>query len=234
MIQTLRIYGRCAAKIPGALARSPWVVVVPLVFSTVLTFAATAVAPLGIVGGFIMGLITTAVAASGLYVIAELLGGRPVKPNDLITGLRNYFWPVMNVGFVAWMASIVIGLATQNMQNGAALSIALWGVAFVLLNATPETIYLRGVYGGMDVLSTAFGFMQEHWLEWLLPNIVFGALYLFVLPLVMELLPAGIVGTILGAVVQGIVILPILLFRGFLFEALDGRRRSPFTWAARG
>jgi hypothetical protein len=137
----------------------------------------------------------------------------------------------MNVNFVFWVASLLLNPIFGNMANGAAVEMGIEAVAFVLFNAYVEVIYQRGTYGGMDALQGSFGFVQEHWIEWLIPNVAIGAASFFLTTPVLMVLVAtlGSAGLYLGIAFGSALLMPIMLFRGHLFAALDAgiRRRVP-------
>jgi hypothetical protein len=229
----LKLYAESLRRIPKGLAKSPWVVVLPMLYGVVANLIGGVVAPLGIVGGIIMGLVWTALAASFLYLVAELVDGNGVRMEELPNSWRPYFWPVMNVGFIVWIASMLVGPLLGHVSPG--VTLGLFAVLFVLLNATPEVIYLRRSYGGMDILQGSFHFIQENWIEWFIPNILFGALYFFGLPYAHALLPRslGPLYEVVSGVIDGALLLPIFIFRGHLFRGLDGSSRRARAWAGR-
>jgi hypothetical protein len=226
------MYADCAAATGRGLLKNLWVVLLPMLYGVVGSVAAIITAPLGIIGGFIMGLVEAALFASMLYMIDEIVSGNPVRPRELVMSLRRYLWPVINVMFVFWIAGLIAGAVLGNMQNGGIITIALMVVLFILLNATPEAIYQKRMYGGLATLQESIRFIQRHWIEWFIPNIAFGAALYFGLPRLMLFIPLGLGmwgTTLLLGLLEGLILFPIMVFRGHLFHALDtglARRRA--------
>jgi hypothetical protein len=225
MLATLRIYGECLARLPGDLRRNPWVLLLPALYAFIAQLAAMIAAHLGILGGFLMGFTQAALAASFLYFVEEVLGRSRTLPHELPRSFQRYLWPVVNVLFVFWVASLLLGVVARGIPTWVALGVGV--VLFVLLNATPEVIYQRRLWNGLDVLSASVQFIQANWIEWFVPNLPLGltaaAVSLGFIPV--EAIFDGLLGPWLGAIlfglIQGGLLFIYFLFRGHLFQALD-------------
>ncbi|MBI5544673.1 MAG: hypothetical protein HY901_12345 [Deltaproteobacteria bacterium] len=215
----MRTYRLCAVLAARALSKSPWTLLIPPVYAALLVPTAALAAQLGLVGGFVYALVTDALLASLLFVVSELVGGSRVRLHELPRSVGHYFWPIMNVLFVLWIASFLLRPVVASIPNGETFMLGIWLVLFILLNAVPEVIYRRGTYGGLAAIGASIGFVQEHWLVWLPPNLALGALLWFALP---PLAAAGPLGFLLAPILAGALIHAFLVFRGFLFEELDG------------
>lgn len=232
----LRIYGSALAKLPGDIGKSPWVLILPVLYSIASDLVARLVAPMGIIGGFIMGFVQAVLGASFLFFVDEVVSRSPVRIHELPNSFRRYLWPVMNVLFVFWIASIVAGMVLQNLPPWAQLGIA--AVLLILLNATPEVIYLRRLWNGMDVIMGSVNFIQENWIEWFIPNLPIAAalfgMYLGFLPVralferALGLWP----GSVAYDLVVGAFVFIFFVFRGNLFRELDsgGARARRFRY----
>lgn len=229
MRAVLQIYLDCASDTAKALRRSPWTLLWPMALIFVYLPASTLLAPLGIIGGLLLALVYDALLASFLFVVSELVRRSPVRIREMGQSMKPYFWPIMNVLFVLWVAQFLLTPILGAQANADAFLIALGAVLFILLNAVPEVIYLRGTYGGIAAISESVGFVQRHWIEWLMPNVAFGALLYFGLRW-LEALPFGLV---LGALAGGAVVHVAMVFRGFLFQAIDGTTRRQRELRAR-
>lgn len=226
----LRLYWDCLRATPRGFRKSPWVVLLPMLYGVIAALASIIAAPLGLVGGFLIGFVDAALAASLLYMLEALVSATAVKPREVVTSVRRYLWPVMNVLFIFWIAQLIVGPALGSLKNGAVITLALMAVLFILLNATPETIYQRRTYGGIATLVESGRFIQEHWIEWFIPNLLFGAALWFGLPRLLVYAPLGLgtwgVTLFLG-LLEGALLLPIMVFRGHLYRELTsgGLRR---------
>jgi hypothetical protein len=98
---------------------------------------------------------------------------------------------------------------------------AITMMELVILNAAPEIIYSKRVSGGLDTIQRSFQFLQENWIEWFIPNalvlagvwlVMNGTLPLLALPFASVTVP----------VVAGALLHVVMVYRGFLFQLLDG------------
>jgi len=141
---------------------------------------------------------------------------------------------VMNVLFVLWIAQLLLGMVLGSMPNGGVIQMGVTLVLFVLLNATPEVIYQRRLWNGMDVIMGSVNFIQENWIEWFIPNLAFGAAaYFGVGPLTsLFTMALGGLGLIVAGVIIGALLMPVMVFRGHLFQELDsgGARSRRFRY----
>jgi hypothetical protein len=214
----LRIYSECLTKTLKALARSPWTLLLPMVYLALLTVVGGLLAPLGLVGGFLTLIARDLLFASFLYVVAELVRGSPVRLSEMPSSIRPFFWPIINVLFVLWIADLFVRPLLASSANAFGLELGITAILFVVLNAVPEIIYQKQVYGGLSTIGASVSFIQENWIEWFIPNVLFGAALWFGMPL----LAAVPLGSLAAPVAIGAFAHFAMIFRGFLFEVLDG------------
>jgi hypothetical protein len=216
----LRMYGDCALGALKAIVKNPWTLALPVGLSVAWTLAASLLGPLGIVGGFLMGLAQAAAFSAYLYFTGEVVSRSNTSLKELRKSFGVFFWSVIGLRFVLWIADLALdSVLTKNPQRGAILT-AVALVELIALNAAPETIYIKGTRSGVDTIMASFQFLQEHWIEWFLPNglLIAGAWLLvtrltFVFPLV------GALGLALAG---GVLFHLVMVFRGQLYLALDG------------
>jgi hypothetical protein len=112
------------------------------------------------------------------------------------------------------------------------INIAVYLGIFVLLNPLPETIYLKS-YGSWESVQSAFEFMGENWLNWILPNVIFlGAIYLITGNVLTNIFTThlsfnmvfSIRNIILYIVGQGLFSFT-MIYRGHLYKILSGSTR---------
>jgi len=227
----LRVYGHALARIPRDLAKQPWVLLLPVLYSVLQNLCTLLVGmifrgPLAIVGGFALGFVEALLFAGFLYFVDEVVAGSPVKIAEIPQSFRRYFWPVVNVLFVVWIAMMLLGVLMQ--RSPLWLNLAIYATAFILFNATPEVIYQRRLYGGLDVFRASLEFIQANWIEWFIPNLLIGAaaaaLLLGYLPLQVWLAVTlgPFIGGLVYSVILGALLFVAMLFRGHLFAELDG------------
>lgn len=209
----LRLYAGCMREALAAIGKNPWTLLLPGIVLYVRDWAARLAFSLGMLGGIVVTLATAALFSSYLHFVSELVRGGRITGRDLQRSFAAYLWPVVNVFFVVWIASLVLGLVTGGSAGGAALAYAVWLVALVALNVVPEVIYLRGSHGGMETIGANLEFLKEQWIPWFAANV----------PVLAVL---GVVATfvempIVGALLVGAVLHVAMVFRGNLFRTLD-------------
>jgi hypothetical protein len=179
--------------------------------------------PMGI--PFLGAIILSGLLSCYLYFLGEVVGGSRVSLRELGPSVGKYLWSVLAVLFVLWVAQFLLSMALPRTPNAALAFRFLSLVAFVLLNAVPEVLYLRGIYGGLATFERSFRFIQQNWLEWFIPNLPLLALAWFGVDLVGLLFafqPSLDPISLMMAVAFGALFHTFMVFRGHLFEALDG------------
>ena len=209
----LRLYAECIRNAFAAIRKNPWTLLLPGLVLFARAWAARLAYTLGMLGGIVVTLATAALFSSYLHFVGELVQGGRISGRDLQRSFGAYLWPVVNVFFVSWLASLAFELLLGGNPNGAAMLYALWIVALVALNTVPEVIYLRGSHGGMQSIAANWEFLKAQWIPWFAANVpLLGAV-----TLIAAYVQAPIVGTmLLGAAVH-----VAMVFRGNLFRALD-------------
>ncbi|HUB07683.1 MAG TPA: hypothetical protein VMB50_11805 [Myxococcales bacterium] len=131
---------------------------------------------LGIVGGFILGFIEAACISSYLHLLSVVVSGSKLTLDDLRAGFFALLWDVIGVLFVLWIASWGIDALVQAAGDHGRFVSAAWGLLVaIFLNPVPELIYLRRAPGRTtDLIVASARFVHEHWIEWFLPNLLFG------------------------------------------------------------
>src|SRR3990172_5481757 len=209
----LRLYAECFRKAFAAIGKSPWTLLLPSLVLLARAWAAPLAYRLGMLGGIVMTLITAALFSSYLHFAGELVRRECISGRDFQRSFAAYLWPVVNVFFVVWMGSLVLGLVIGNTPNAAALIYAIELVAVVALNAVPEVVYLRESHGGMQTITVNWGFLKEQWIPWFAPNVpLLGAVLL---------IAASVQTPIVGTLLLGAALHVAMVFRGNLFRALD-------------
>ncbi|MGA9526232.1 MAG: hypothetical protein WBV82_32530 [Myxococcaceae bacterium] len=207
-----RLYVDCLVKALRAIGRNLWTVVLPLLLGVIFAVAAMLLGGLGgLIGGILLGLVQSAVISAYLYFVGELVSGSKVSLSELKRSFGAYFWSVLNLFFVFWVARLLIVLLLQKPE----LVLVLTAVAAFAFNAAPEVIYQRRTYGGLQTLQESWSFLGENWLPWFVPN----------LPMIAGLLALTSLSPLSG-LISWLVLGPIahvaMVFRGFLFRELAG------------
>jgi hypothetical protein len=219
LLAYLRLYARCLALGLQGIAKNAWTLVLPMGLFVAYLLLLGPVSLLGPLAGMFMRLALYLAFSSYLYFAAGTVANQKVDLSDLKKSFVTYFWSLMGLFFVLWIVEIILGAVLGQNPNRAVILRGVDLIAFIVLNPAPEIIYLKGTRGGMDTISNCVKFIQENWIEWFIPNLLVGfAGYLVFSRL--ELLPLPV--TIVLALVGGALFHVLMVFRGHLFQALDG------------
>ena len=167
---TIHLYRQVFYATGRSLAKS-WVAMLALiVFAVLFLGTARLVGPLGMAGGFLLGMINALLVGATLRLIEQSLSGaRPLRFTDVTESFGHYFWDVIGVGFVLWLPTMLLEMGMQANPYGQFLSSAFLLLVFILLNPAPEVIYQVRHNSPLDVFKTSYEFVVEHWIEWFLP-----------------------------------------------------------------
>ncbi len=221
-----RLYAKCFLDAVNAIAKNSWTVLLPMGLAVVFSVVRTVTGPLGMAGGFLTQLAYTAVFSVFTSFVADLVARNRTSLNDLKASIGAYFWPWMNVSFVLWVVGLLLRFALPGNVSKSGIIAAFSLLQLVALNAVPEVIYLKHPVGGIDTVKKGLDFLQAHWIEWFVPNgvLVAAAWFLFVEPAEVVLRVYAVIpfGVVVVPVLMGVVFHFAMVFRGFLFQALDG------------
>lgn len=227
----LRIYATCFQRALVGCSRNAWTLLLPIGLWALLLLAGTLVGGAGMVGGMLFGLVLDAVLSSYLYFVGEIVAESKARFSELKGSFLAYFWSVLGVAFVVWVAELLLGTVLQGSSRGGLIFLLAYAGAFVLCNATPEVIYQKGTYGGLATIQQSIRFIHENWIEWFIPIILLAALnYVLITGLMLVGVPAYLVAIPAGALLHF-----MMVFRGYLFRELDtsGHRQRMYKWANR-
>ncbi len=182
---TVHLYRQVFYATGRSLAKSWMAMLALIVFAVLFLGAARIVGPLGMAGGFLLGIINALLVGATLRLIEQSLSGaRPLRFADVTESFGHYFWDVIGVGFVLWLPTMLLEMGMQANPYGQFLSSAFLLLVFILLNPAPEVIYQVRHNSPLDVFKTAYEFVVEHWIEWFLPFAI------LILPVVLS--PSGL------------------------------------------
>lgn len=221
-----QIYLQALGKTLRVTRTHGWLLVTLFAYQALFFGASLLTAPLGIIGGFIMGLVMDALISSFLVMVETAIRGQRLTVDDFKQSFLRYFFDVMGVLFVVWIVSMVVGFARE-----AWLGVAVYAAMLILFNPLPELIYLAHS-GTSDLFAKAYSFIRDSWIEWFIPNLlVVGALYwIYQQPWPLP----GLTETLAKAVYFAFAVYVMMIFRGFLFQALhrSSRRQRLFQYKA--
>jgi hypothetical protein len=229
----LRIYSDAFRQALTGIGKNAWTVLLPIGLIYANLLASGVVMSIPYLGQFLVWIVWAAAASCYLYFVSEVVAKSRVKLDEFGRSIRAYFWSVANLFFVFWIASLIISLLVPPAQQGVFTRL-LFLAAAILLNAAPEVIYQRGSYGGLETAQRSINFLQANWIEWGIPNLLLLAAWYFLPPNPLGML--GGLGSILEAIIEGAFLHLVMVFRGFLFAALDGtsHRQRMYKWRSTG
>lgn len=226
----LRLYGDVFTSTGQALIKSPWTLALPVALAVAFGFLGALLAPLGLVGGILLGLAQAAALSAYCYFLGEVVAKSHTSIRELRKSFGVYFWSWVSVRFVLWVAELVLVTVLPQTEQTGRLLTALWLVVLIALNAVPETIYVKGTRSGIDTIMTSFRFLQEHWVEWLLPNALLIATGWYA----RRFIPPDTLGFISTMMLFGALLHVAMVFRGTLYLALDGSTHRQRMYRYRG
>jgi hypothetical protein len=217
--------------------RRNWVVsFAPVVYGIGLSVIGTLVAPLGIIGGFLYSIASSACASSALFLIKNMVETGKADVNDFLNGFTVYLWDVITIGFILWIPMWALATGLASLPNGALIYFLIQLGLYIILNAVPELIY-QSRTSGLELIGASYNFIVENWIEWLIPNLILFAVGYLLLNFVGSLFfgMPGFVQLFFYAFVLGICLTYLMTFRGFLFAQLYGttRRSRIYRYNAR-
>ena len=233
---TLWIYATALMRALDCVRKNLVVSLAPLAYSLVLSAAAMIALPLGILGGFLLGLVSQACISSGLYLIKNMIDSGKTDFNDFARGFTVYLWDLITISFILWIPMRLAGMALATVPNGPLIYFCIQIALYILLNPVPELIY-QSRTSGLELLGASYNFIVENWIEWLIPNIIL-AIGGYALLRLFESLLFGLpafVQLFLHSFGLGLFLTYMMTFRGFLFAELHGttRRSRIYRYKAR-
>jgi hypothetical protein len=233
---TLWMYGTALRRASECVARN-WVVsFAPLAYGFLLSASAAMAAPLGILGGLLLGLVSQACVSSGLYLIENMVRRGKADFDDFIKGFAVYIWELLRIAFILWIPLRLLAMALAPVPNGGLILFLIHLILYVILNPVPEFIYQTRA-SGLELITASYNFIVENWIEWFVPTVlltVAGYALLLMLGASIAGLPS-LAQFFIMSFVFGLALTYFMLFRGFLFADLNGttRRSRMYKYKAR-
>ena len=217
---TLQIYRRATSR-AATLALRNWPVLGSVFAYGLIVFVAANFAMLlGIVGGFLLSLVSAACMGSFLYLVEMMVRTSKVSWEDFGRSFSAYLWDVIGVMFVLWIFQLVAVPVLLQSQQGGLILLCIYIAMLAFFNAVPELIYL-GHHRALELLAESYRFVTDNWIEWFPPNVVlmagFYALWQF--------RPSHTAAALLQTAALALFGYFAMVLRGFLFIELAGSSR---------
>lgn len=137
------------------------------------------IGPLSILSGIITALITSAFISNYLYLIYCVINYDRVTINDFKAGFTYFLRKMYTVLFLAYLGNLLLIVVVRAVGSGGTLLLLIvYFTVFIMLNALPETIYLKS-HSSWESVVYSIEFMMDNWLNWFIPNIIFYVLLYF-------------------------------------------------------
>ncbi|NLJ78843.1 MAG: hypothetical protein GX329_05735 [Tissierellia bacterium] len=188
---------------------------------------------LSILAGIATLIVGSSLISNYLYLLYNIINYDRITVDDFKNGFKYFIRKIYGVFFIAWIGSYFLSIVLNAIGSNAILINRVIGIVIlVALNPLPEIIYQRH-YSSGDSIKYALGFMEENWLNWLLPNAIFH----FILYLITNTLVLGLFTTYLpighdigirriGSYILGQTLFSfIMIYRGHLFKILSTSTR---------
>ncbi|MBK5251797.1 MAG: hypothetical protein JJE29_04095 [Peptostreptococcaceae bacterium] len=190
-----------------------------------------------ILSGLIIAVFQSAVISDFLYLMEQIIKKGKFTMNDFKEGFKVYIWKAYSVLILFWFVRYGLSLFLGRVLSASIGGISLWFVIeiviFMALNPLPEVMYQK-YNQGFDMISGAFDFIKENWIEWFVPNVLIAIVLYWMFGLAMKPFSAvsGIFISGAGTVmlIAVLITLPLvfsffMIYRGFLFRILDRSTR---------
>lgn len=244
----LKLYSECGLRTVRALGRSLPALLALALYSIIIVALSSLMRPLGLAGGFVVGLFHAGCAGSYLYLVDEVIcEDRKLGFSDLTDSAGPYLWEVISVLFIFWIAEMIL----QVLGLGG-LTLALVLVAFLLFNAIPEVLYQTRARS-TEALASSTNFIKQNWPEWFAPQVLlilvlapmlhssvlnllrmFGPFFGFLevtAPLALEFFAGRANIVVLAWSAMAVVTVhSMMLFRGYLYAELSKGSRRTRAW----
>jgi hypothetical protein len=201
----------------GILAVRNWPVLGSVfAYSAIMSLATGFAVVLGMLGGFLVSLVSAACVGSFLYLVEMIVRTSKVTLEDFRRSFGTYLWDVVGITFVFWVFFTLVTPAIAQLPQGFLILLCVRIAGFVLFNAVPELIYL-GHHSSLALLQESYAFISANWIEWFPANLVALALVYAIASL-----PLDGVAAYLQTGVLGLLIYFTMVMRGLLFIDLHG------------
>lgn len=191
------------------------------------------VGPLFIISGFIMAIISSSFISNYFYLLHNIINYNRFTIEDFKRGFTYFLWKIYGVFFIAYLGQMILSFFTGSIGLGAIpLSFIVAIAVYILFNPLPEIIYLKD-RSPVDSIMYSLEFIQENWLNWLLPNTVLIIILYFItgnvlLGIFNTHMNFNMIFTIRNIVlylISQVIFSFIMIYRGHLFKLLSTSTR---------
>lgn len=134
--------------------------------------------PMSIFSGIVLALFKSSIISNYLYLLFNIVNYNRLNIDNFKEGFTVYIRKIYGVLFVSYLARLLLSLLMPALgQLGSLINLLSFAGLPILLNALPETVYLKE-YDAWESILYAIDFLKENLVNWVLPNMLFyGAIY---------------------------------------------------------
>jgi hypothetical protein len=189
--------------------------------------------PLAIFGGILTAIVSSSLISNYLYLLFNIINYDRLSFQHFKDGFSYFLWKIYGVFFIGFIGNFLLSFVFRIFGSGASfLNIIISLTIGVLLNPLPETLYIKS-YRAWDSILKSIEFMQENWINWLIPNLVFYILiYLATGKILSGLFNTYLsfnafinIRSILFYFIGQTIFSFMMIYRGYLYKMLSGSTR---------
>lgn len=212
------------------------IVVVYAIISQIITLFVSRVfsGTLSIISGILMAIIEAAIISSFLFVLNNIVQYNRFRWKDVVEGLNYYLWKVYGILFIFFIVNFILSSVLNIIGSlGYVLSLIFQLFIVIILNPLPETIYLK-TYDSRDSILYCLEFIKENFINWFIPNLLFGVLLFFIFKVTNKTLftlsISQLMPFMLRILLFSVCLSFVMIYRGHLFKLLSTstRRKRQF------
>lgn len=197
--------------------------------------------PLSILSGIASALIRSVIASNYLYLMFNIVNYNRLTIDNFKYGFTYFLRKIYGVYFLLYMIMFIFSFLAPTLGSlgsfGLNLVLIISLLAMFILNALPETIYLKQ-YDAWESVTYAVNFLKDNFVIWIIPNLIFYlAIYLITGELLQEIFnvnlsfnfslnPIYLIRYTLGQAIFSF----MMIYRGHLYKVLSTstRRKRAF------
>ena len=189
--------------------------------------------PISILSGIVLALFKSSIISNFLYLLFNIVNYNRLRIDNFKEGFTVYIRKIYGVLFVSYLARLLLSLLLPALgQLTTIINLLIFVGLPIILNALPETIYLKQ-YDAWESILYAVDFLKENLINWALPNIIFyGAIYIIAGELLLNVFntnltldfSSNILGIFIYAIGQTIFSF-MMIYRGHLYKMLSTSTR---------
>lgn len=134
---------------------------------------------LSLFAGIFVAIVSASLISNYFYLLFNIINYNRITFQDFKEGFKVYLRKVYMIFFFAWIGSFLLDSIRSLMGfDPYLLDIIITLSILILLNALPETLYLKA-YEPVDSIMYSVDFIRENWFNWIIPNVaLYAVIYL--------------------------------------------------------